>query len=210
MDNNVFRLLMISATVIIISFIVNYVRTKIYKPTYESNVQKPGKMEGCIVKVLLFLDVFFLFFACLGVFMKEFEMAMVFGGLAVFMGAMTFIIIRAHNTSYEENDTYFILTIRNQEYKVYYENIVDWKPSYNEIALLDKTRSDREYIKVNIKIFKPEILLRKIADMAFAGKFCVQGGHSQDPYRKVETVNYIANHGYTYLVEDYLQEIKSF
>lgn len=61
---------------------------------------------------------------------------------------------------------------------------------------------------MNIKICKPEILLRKIVDMAFAGHFHVQDATSQDPYRKFETVNYITNNGYTYLVEDYMQQLK--
>lgn len=189
----------------IISFIVNYIRRKIYQPKYEDKVQNPGKLERLIVIVLIFIDVFLIVFSVIGILVKEMEMAVVFGCLALFILVTIFILKRAHDTSYQENDEYFILKIRNKEYRVIYENIIDWQPSYNEIAILDKTFSTEEYIKVNIKIFKPEILLRKIADMAFGGKFHTLD--QADPHRKIETVNYLVDYNYGYLVEDYIQEI---
>ena len=209
MNNSMLRLLIIPLLVIIIYLIVNYIRNKIYKPKYEDKVQKPGKLEGCIVKIFIFLTIFFIIFAVLGLFLKELEMAIVFGCLALLFLFIIIILKRAHDTSYQENSEYFVLKIRNREYQVFYDNIVDWQPSYNEIALLDKTKPDEGYIKVNIKIFKPEILLRKIADMAFDGKFYSQDQeYSEDPNREVEIVNYLANYNYSYLVEDYIRKIE--
>lgn len=209
-DNSILRFIIIPLLVVIISLIVRYIRDKIYQPKYEDKVQKPGQLEGCIVKVLSLITIFTLFFALLGFFMKEIEMAIVFGCLSLLFLFIIIILKRAHDTSYQENDEYFILTVRNKEYQVFYENIIDWQPAYNEIALLDKTNPDEAYIKVNLKIFKPEILLRKIADMAFAGKFhSLEQKYLDDPNREVETVNYLVNNNYGYLVEDYVQEIKN-
>lgn len=73
--------------------------------------------------------------------------------------------------------------------------------------MLDETKSDGKYIRVNIKIFKPEILLRKIADMAFENKFDTLD--QEDPYKKAETIYYIANSGYRYLVEGYIEELEN-
>lgn len=203
------RLLLIPALVIIISLIVNYIRDKIYKPKYEGKVQKPGKLEGCIMKILIVLDIFSISFSVMGIFMKETEMAIVFACLALLFLFAIILLKHAHDTSYQENTEYFILKVKNKEYQVFYDNIVDWQPSYNEIAILDKTNPDEGYIKVNIKIFKPEILLRKIADMTFEGKFRSQDQkYFQDPNREVETVNYLVNHNYKYLVEDYIQKIE--
>lgn len=203
MSNSFIRFLVIFLIVTITSLVVNYIRNKIYKPKYENKVQKPGKLEVFIVKFLLFLDVFLFLFAILGIVMKEAEMAVVFGCLALFILVVTLFLKSALNTSYQENNEYFILKIRNKKYQVFYENIVDWKPSYNEIAILDQTNTVEEYIRVNIKIFKPEILLRKIADMAFEGKF----NNLENQHREVETVNYLIKYNYSYLVEDYIEKL---
>lgn len=210
MNDNIITFLIIPVLVIIASAIGRYIRNKFYTPKYENKVQRPGKLERYIANFLVFLIVFLLFFTVLGIFMKETEMALVFGGLALFLLAVVIILKRAHNTSYQENDEFFIIKIRNKEYKVFYENIVDWQPSFNEISILDKTKSDKKYIRVNIKLFKPEILLRKIADMAFEGKFNnLNETYTEDPNREVETVNYLVNHQYGYLVEDYVKEIEN-
>lgn len=210
MNTNLISLLFIPILVIIIHLIVQYIRNKNYKPKYENNVQKPGKLERVIVTFLMFLNAFVILFAVLGMVMKETEMAIVFGCLAlIFLGAIL-LLKRAHNTSYQENTEYFILKTGKKEYQVFYENIIDWQPSYNGIALLNKTKSDREYIKVNIKMFKPVILLRKIADMAFDGKFKdLDLIYMEIQNRKAETISYLVDHQYGYLVEDYVKQIEN-
>lgn len=210
MINSIITYLVTLVLVFIISFIANYIRNRIYKPKYENNVQKPGKFERFIASFLLFLVVFLMLFVILGIFMGELEMTLVFASLALFLFIAALFIKRAHNTSYQENAEYFILKIREKEYQVFYENIIDWQPSYNEIAVLDETRSDQEYIKVNIRIFKPEVLLRKIADMAFDGRFHnLDQTYIEDPYREVETIYYLVDNQYGYLVGDYVKEIEN-
>src|SRR5699024_12275748 len=98
-------------------------------------------------------------------------------------------------TSYEENFEYFILICRNKENQVFYENIIDWQPSFNEIKILDKTKSDKKYIRVNIKFFKPEIMLRKMADMAFDGK--LNTINTEETNRKNNTIYYLVDTYYT-------------
>lgn len=140
--------------------------------------------------------------------MQEMEMVLVMGAITLIYFALVFVLKRAHDTSYQENEEYFILTVQKKEYKVFYEDITDWQPFYNEIGVFDKTQPEKDYIRVNIKIFKPEILLRKIADMAVEGKF---DGTSEifleNQDRTEETINYIVNNRYGYLVDDYVKQI---
>lgn len=210
MDSTFTRYLFIALTVLVVQAIVRWVRNKIYKPKVEDGVQKPGKLERFIANLFIVLGSFLLLIAIMGFIAQEMEMALVMGGMSFLFFGITFILKRAHNTSYQENEEYFILRVRDKEHQVYYENIVDWKPSYNEISILDKMNPDSEFLRVNIKIFKPEILLRKIADMAYEGRFKhSEHAHPLDPDRKVETVYYLADNDYGYLVEDYLEEIES-
>lgn len=204
MNNEIIRFLLIPIIIFIVVIVVNYIRNKIYKPKYKDNVQKPGKFGTFIVRFLIFLECFIILFTVIGILSKEKEMALVFGVMALIFLVAIIIVKRAYDTSYEENTEYFILKLRDKEYQVYYENIVDWQPSYNEIAILDETRSDKKYVKVNIRIFKPEILLRNIADMGFAGKF-----NELDHNREFETVYYLVDNYYGYLVEDYVKELES-
>ena len=117
------------------------------------------------------------------------------------------IVKREYDMSYQENDEYFILKAKNREYKVFYENIVDWQPGYNEIKVLDESRSDVEYVRVNFAIIKPEILLRTIVEMTFEGRFSrMDDTVLEDSNREREIVNYLVNNGYGYLAEDYIEE----
>lgn len=205
MNSGIFTFIIIPVIVFVTFVLVRFIRHKVYKPKYEDNVQKPGRLERAIVAFLMFLNCIVILGAISGILMKETEMAIVFGVLALIFLISIIILQRAHNTSYQENSEYFILKSNNKEYQVFYENIIDWQPAYNEISVLDASRIDGKYIRVNIRMFKPEILLRKITDMAFDEKF--KGPNADDPYKKAETVYYIANNGYGYLMEDYLEKI---
>ncbi|MBP1968522.1 type IV secretory pathway VirB6-like protein [Virgibacillus natechei] len=181
--------------------------SKFFKPKYENKVQRPGKFQKFTMYILMVIGVFSLFGSVLGFLTKVTEMALAFGVIAVVTLAAVILLKRAYNTSYEENFEYFILISRNKENQVFYENIIDWQPSFNEIKILDKTKSDKKYIRVNIKFFKPEILLRKMADMAFDGKFNTI--NPEDPTRKIDTVYYLVDNRYGYLVEDYVDKIEN-
>lgn len=210
MNNNNLTFLAIPLIVIIISLIAGYIRNKVYRPKYEDGVQKPGKLEGFVLNILIFIDALLAGMLILGISMKESEMAIVSGSLAFFILAIIVFLKQAYRISYQEKAEYFILTSKNKEYQIYYENIIDWQPALNEIAILDKTRSDEKYIKINIKIFKPEILLRKIADRTFEGKlYSLEPNYFEDPSRKTEIVSYLVKNGYSYLIKDYVKKTEN-
>lgn len=77
----------------------------------------------------------------------------------------------------------------------------------NEIAILDPTNDPAQYIKVNISIFKPEILLAKIAEKTANGHFVnTERSSLEDPNRKQELVNFYHYYGYEDLLKDYFPE----
>lgn len=210
MGDSTITFIMIPIIGTIIIFGIGFIRNKIYKPKYEGKVQKPGKLEGCILKILTVVDALLLGMAVLGIFMKESEMAIVSGGLALFILVIMMILKSATDTSYQEDNESFILKIRKKEYQVFYEDIIDWRPAFKEIALLDTSRPDGKYINVNIKLFKPEILLRKLSDMTFDGKFYnPDERYKEDPYKKNQIVNFLVNNYYGYLIEDYIKSMEN-
>jgi len=206
MENPFFTFIIIP--IIILSTIsgTKYIRKKLAKPEETKGVQKPGKFDAFLVKFISVLAIFCGILVVLGVVIQETEMAIVFGILALVFAGIVVILKRAHNVTYQENSEYFILKTKGQEYQVFYENISDWQPAMNEIAILDDSRLDNEYINVNISLFKPEILLEKVVEMTFDGEFYrIDHINPEDPMREHEIVNYLMNNNYGYLVEDYIE-----
>lgn len=206
MNSGIFTFAVIPIIVLAVFISVQLLRQKIYKPEYAGTVQKPGKWERAILIIIVLVNIIPILGTIVGILVQETEMMTVFGVMTLFFSLIILVLKRAYNTSYQENKEYFVLHTHNKEHKTFYENITDWRPSYNEIAVYDSSRSDGKYIRVNLKIFKPEILLRKMADMAFEEKFPTEDG--SDPYKKAETIHYINNYGYGYLVEDYLEVLE--
>ena len=206
MNSGIFTFAVIPIIVLAVFISVQLLRQKIYKPEYEGAVQKPGKWERTILIIIVLVNIIAILGTIMGMLFRETEMMTVFGVMTLFFSLIILVLKKAYNTSYQENKEYFVLHTHNKEYKVFYENITDWKPSYNEISVLDSSRLDEEYIRVNIKIFKPEILVRKMADMAIEDKFPTEDGNG--PHKKAETIHYITNYGYGYLVEDYLEMLE--
>lgn len=184
-------------------------KKKIYEPKYDNGVQKPGKIAGFITKYLIIIDVILLILLVSGAMGKDSEVTFVTGGLIIFVFAIILLLKHSYNTSYQENHEYFIINIGKKEHKIKYENIENWKPTFNEISVLDKTNIKNEYVRVNIVLFKPEILLRTLADMTFNGNFRRSlDGNLEDLYRKEEIVAYLYNNKYGYLIEDYIEKVK--
>lgn len=208
MSDTFFTFIFLPPIVIAMIVITRYIRNKFYKPRYENGVRSPGKLEKFVLNLFIFIDGLLVSMLLLNIFMKDIEMVLVSGGLAVFIFAIILILKHAYRTSYQENAEYFILKSKKKEYHVFYENIIEWDSSFNEIGVLDKSKIDEDFIKVNIVIFKPEILLRKIADMTFADTFhSLDGTHLEDPHRKTELVNYLIYYNYGYLVNDYIKKL---
>ena len=195
--------------IIIVVLVIGYIRAKLSKPKVEGSEQKPGILQKIGLGVLFTITIVFILMAILGIMMNEFEMAIVSFILAIIMIALSMYMKFALKTSYQENTEYLILRTRNKEQKVFYKDIVDWKTSLNEIILFDRSKLNEKPIKINIVFFKPEILLRTIADMTFEGKFQnVNANSIINRNREKEIVNFLASNNYRYLVEDYIEQTK--
>ena len=158
----------------------------------------------------IFIDALFFIMFILGIMAKETDMILVSGGLAIFTLAIIFFLKRAYDITYQENDEYFIVTSGKRKHHVRYDEIVNWKSTYNEMSVLDINQADEKFVRVNMKLFNPEILLREIADMTFSGKFKREKqSFVDDPYRELEIVNYLINMKYGYLIEDYIKKVDS-
>lgn len=207
MNNPIFSFMIIPILVLSIFWIAKYVRSKLAKPKYENEVQTPGGFDKFLLKFLTVLTIFSAIFTGLGLIIQETEMTIVFLVLTLIFTAIILFLRRQYDISYQENTEYFIVRAQKKEYQVSYDDIVDWQPAYNEIKVLDETHSDKNYIRVNIAMFKPEILLRKIVEMTFDGKFHTTDDlYFDDPTRENEIINYLIQNNYGYLVEDYAKE----
>lgn len=204
MNSSIFRFVFIPLFIFIIYWLSSAVRNKLAKPKYKEDVQTPGLFDNFLLKLLTVLTVFSALLTVFGFFIQETEMTIVFLVMTVIFTVIVLFLKRQYDISYQENSEYFILKAQQKEYKVFYENIVDWQPSFNEIRILDKTKADNKYIRVNIAMLKPEILLRKIAEMTFAGKFYrLDNEYFEDPTREYQITNFLIKNNYGYLIEDY-------
>ena len=209
MNNNTFTFLLRPAILAILFLIIIFIKNRVSKPKSQDGVQKPGKLQSISMIILIFIAGLFILMAVLGFIMKELEMAIVSSVLALLILGIILYLKYALKTTYEENPEFFILNSKNEEHKVFYENIVDWKSAYNEISILDGSNLNKKYVKVNIVIFKPEIFLRKITEMTFNNKFSTL---DENPVKNIkrerEIVSFLKSHNYGYLIEDYIEEIK--
>lgn len=186
-----------------------FIRKKMAKPATEDGVQKPGKLDNFLLKFIKFLTFFGAFFTVIGLLIQEMEMTIVFLVLTVIFAGIVWLLQREYNMTYQENEEYFILNAKNKEYKVFYKDIVDWLPGFNEIQILDKTRTDDRYVPVNIAMLKPEILLQTLVEMTFDERFSKVDPMPADDdlYRKHELVNFLVSNNYEYLIEDYVEKL---
>ena len=202
-----FRFVFIPILILIIYWITSAIRNRLAKPKYKKEVQTPGLFDNFLLKLLTFLAIFSALLMILGFVIQETEMTIAFLVLTIIFTGIVMVLKRQYDISYQENSEYFILKAQQKEYKVFYENIVDWQPAFNEIRVLDETNLDNEYIRVNIAMLKPEILLRKIAEMTFEGKFySFDDEYFEDPTREYQITNYLIQNNYGYLIEDYVEE----
>lgn len=187
--------------------LARFLRGKLAKPEEKQGVQKRGKFDRFLFIFLTMIAIFSALLMVVGFVGQEIEMGIAFAILTLIMVGALILIRNAHKMTYEENDERFILNMNKKRYEVYYENIIDWLPGFNEIRILDETREDKKYIRVNIAILKPEILLRKILEQTEEGKFA--NGTAVDPNdfsRKHEIIHFLEDNNYRYLVEEYRRE----
>lgn len=204
MDQNMIRFILIPLIIIALTFIVRKVRNKLAKPTYTNNIQTPGKFEKIILWIIRIIALLAALIALLGFVAGETEMGLVFLGLTFLMGTSAWLVKREYNMTYQENEEYFILKSKGKVKKVYYNEIIDWVPGYNEILLYNKR--DKKPIRVNVSIFQPEILLGYIAKKTATGHFQMPNEvNPEDPNRIKELAYFLKSYGYTSIVETDLQ-----
>lgn len=206
MDPNIFRFIIIPVVVFCVMGLTRFARKKLAKPAYEGEVQKPGLFDRFWAMVIKVIAVLSGLFTILGLFMSEMEMAIVFAVITLITAVLSIFISRKFDISYQEKDEFFIVRERKQEYKVFYDDIIDWKPSFNEIRILDKSKTEDKFIPVNVEIFTPEILLKKMVEKTFEGQFIrTDGINYEDPKREQEMINFLIQYNYNHLVKDYVE-----
>lgn len=203
MDSRIFSYVVIPIIVLVSMTIAQYIRRKFARPAKKDKVQTPGRFDRWIAKLMSLLAYFTLFFTIMGAIAGEIEMTIAFAVLTLIFFLIVRVLKRAYDMSYQENEEYFILRKQKKEYKVFYEDIVDWEPAFNEINILDRTAPDKKYIQVNVSIFRPEILLRKIAEMTIDGKFAEFSPHFQeDPNRENQLIGFLRQYNYVHILEE--------
>lgn len=201
MNESFVRWILIPLVVLIVSFAAQFIRRKLAKPAYQGEVQTPGKFDQRILTLFKVLTAVPAFILLVGFLVQEKEMLIVSTVILIIFIGIIFFLKREYDMSYQENEEFFLLTVKNIKIQMYYDDIVDWLPGMNEISLLDRTRDDQKYINVNISMLKPEILLRQIAQKTFDGSFPrVVDDHFEDPNREQELINFYELYGYGYLL----------
>ncbi|MCR8967733.1 hypothetical protein [Streptococcus zalophi] len=209
MNESLVRWVIIPGIIFLFLLIGRQLRKKVVKPSYKNNVQTPGKFDKFLLTLMIILTIIPVTLMVIGLIMKEIEMAMVSAILTLVFIGNILLLKRGYAMSYQENDEFFILKTKKKEVQVFYENIVDWQVGINEISLLDRTSDPHKYINVNISIFKPDILLKKIAEKTFSGHFSNMDLYNiEDPNREQELIDFYHLHGYDYLLKDYLIDFK--
>lgn len=205
MNSTVFIFVIIPVIVLGMMTVMRLIRWKAAKPKYEGNTQKPGTFDGCILKLITLLTVFSALLMVCGIIIGEIEMVIACLIMTLIMAGAVVILRHAYKISYEENEDYFILETKRRKYQVAYKDIIDWRPGFNEIHVLDDAHTDEKYIKVNIAMLKPEMLLWNIGIMTLDGKFRIDD--DLDPDRENEFMNFLNHNGYAHLAEE-LERVK--
>lgn len=77
--------------------------------------------------MIIILTIFSGIIAALGTISGEIEMAAVFFVMFIIFLVLSYFMRRKFDMTYQETDEYFILTNRQDEYKISYDNIVYWQ-----------------------------------------------------------------------------------
>lgn len=149
-------------------------RKKMVQPTYKGNVQTLGRFDRGLLTFFKILTVIPLLLFLMGFIAKETEMMIVSAVMALAFMGITLFLKREYDMVYQENEEFFVLKAKKKEAQVFYKDIIDWQPGMNEILILDQTHRDQKYIKVNISMLRPEILLKKIAEKNSMVLFLIQ------------------------------------
>lgn len=178
----------------------------------KKHIEMPDKIQRIGLGLMVFFTYLIGFMTILGLMIRDAEMAIVCFVITAIFARLVFFTRRKFKAYYEETADFFLLGghLRKRHhlaYRVYYENIRDWVPLSKTIGVLDKTRTDNEYIYINFAFAKPEILLRELTEMTFSGRFNqADSSQSDDPNREQEFIDHLRKNRYGHLIEDFLKE----
>lgn len=199
----IFRFIVIFGIVVLL----NSLRLIFARIEINNNLERPTKFQRFFLGVQVFITLLMGFMAFLGFVMKDAEMAIVSSVLTVIFLAILFGMRRKFKNYYEEYEEYFWLKDQYAVDRIYYENITDWIPLKKQIGVLDATQLENRYIVVNLVFHDPEILLKKLAEMTFSGKFKQTAqNYAGDPNREQAFIEHLEKNGYGYIVEEYLRD----
>lgn len=176
-------------------------RKKIVSWLRRDKITMPNRVELFGLKVLEGLTLLCGLIAILGLVRKELEMVIVSSFITLIFGVLAYFSRRKFKKFYSETNEHFLLKNDYREYKVSYKDIINWKKSSKKIGILDQTQAEQKYIYVTFKYFKPEILLRKLAEMIFTKQFAKS--ETNDPYREQEFIKHLKKNGYQYIIDEY-------
>jgi len=193
--------------IFVIIFILNTIRLFFARRSIKKRVEMPSKTQRVSLGVLVFLTSLIGFMALLGLIMNNAEMGIVNSVITLIFAALVFFVRRKYKGFYEETTDSFVLKDEYRTFQVDYENIVDWVLLPKQIGVLDKTQPENKYICVNLVFSDPEVLLKKLSEMTFSGKFDqTDKSQTDDSNREQEFIKHLQKNGYGYLVEKSLKE----
>lgn len=188
--------------IFILMFVLNTVRRYLAHKSVQRKVELPSKIQRIGLKVQLFLPFITAPLAIMGFVLQDIGFAIASLVLTLAFVVITFFTYRKFKKIYEENDEYFLLNGQYFIHVVRYENIIDWVPLDKQIGVLDKTKEEDVYYCVNLNYSNPKILLEKLAEMTFSGKF----NASDDKNHEQELINFLQKHGYGNILEEFSKE----
>src|SRR5699024_2448141 len=171
MENPTFTFIFLPLLILIIYWVTNIIRNKLAKPNHTKNVHTPERLDHFLLLLLTFIAILSAIFMIIGLFIRETEMTIAFLVLTlVFLGIVWFLKSK-YDISYQEDSESFLLKTKKIEVQVFYKDIIDWQPGFNEIKIIDETKPNNEYIRVNISMIIYKIVILKIVEMSIEGKF---------------------------------------
>ena len=179
---------------------MNYYRLK----TSRNNVEMPSKLQRIGITIQVVMTALMIFGVIIGLLLKQVEMTIVFLVISVIFVFILFAMRRKFKKFYSESSHSFQLKDEYREFIVKYDDIIDWIPSKKQIGVLDKAKEEKQYIFVNLAFSDPEILLRKITEMTFSGKFRQSEDiQTEDPNREQEWMDFLEKNGYGHLLDEF-------
>lgn len=198
----------IYAFIFILTFIINTIgRVHAFKSAYKK-IEMPSIIQRVGYNMMFIPTIVIILLTIFSLFSDDLEFLIVCSIMTVVFLIITYFTRRKFRRLYRETEEHFIMNGQYLAFQVEYDDIVDWIPLPKQIGVLDGTREDGPYLCLHYKFADLEILLRKLAEMTFAGKFPqTDENKMDDPYREQELIDHLQKHGYGHIIEEVKQDV---